>query len=220
MSGGIQTHAIFMTQQLLKAPASVINTWKAVSVSSPGAGVVLWRGAVWTQSIWRDTGQLIHNILERNDLWRNCEIVSKIYQVLKNVHGDYKPKFSLFELKVRLWKLSDLLLRLDHINTKQVGYTLDDMRSKVFYLSSCRSLMQFTQFAIIWLKISKHSNMFSDRIRMWAALEAPETFFLQSPFGLTVGLHKTPTMGSFPLMETLACHDALLPLALFGQFGI
>lgn len=53
--------------------------------------------------------------------------------------------------------------------------------------------------------------MFSDGIRMWPTLENSKTWFFTEPTLTKCGLHKTLTMGSFPLMENLAltmpfCH--------------
>lgn len=133
MSGGIQMHAIFMTQQLLKAPASVINTWKAVSVSSPGVGSTSWPGTVWTQSFWsrHHTGsppKCFREIISG----KTCAIISN-KSLCSNEQRANLIKVGMLKLHqsfTMLWKLLDLLLRWDCINTLQVGYAGGNMSSK------------------------------------------------------------------------------------------
>lgn len=156
MSGGIQMHAIFMTRQLSKAFASVINTWKAVSVSSPGVGSIARPYAVWTHSFWSPYGQRT-KMFWRNYLRHGYCILSRRYISEVKWKHNHSRKIPVLQTKdtnlmttgsdVELW---DSFPRGGYSNTRQVGYTLSDIEH---LLSIKLEGMCFQH--VIWLKVSK-----------------------------------------------------------------
>lgn len=111
-----------------------------------------------------------------------------------------------------LWKLLDLLPWWDYINTLQVGYTVGDMCSRHLLFITLQGINSVPSgLCHNSIKSFKLSNMFSEEIRMWPSLKNSKTSFFMEPTLTKCGLHKTSTMGSFPLMENLAlmmpfCH--------------
>ncbi len=185
MSGGIQMHAIFMTQQLLKALASVINTWKAVSVSSPGVGSTAWPGAVWTQSFWSRQHTGSPPKCFRKTICGTNVLSYQINLSFKWPQRQYNPtemeRLKFYQSFIILWKLLDELLRWDNINTLQVGYTVRDMSSKHFI--SLQEITHFHQLSVINLIKSlktKNEQHFLRPIQNWANTQKHH-YFSRSP---------------------------------------